>query len=352
MKKWLKLLFFVYLFILAIELIKKTSAFLAPDITNFLLQNPHPIEAISIGWFTTALVQSSGAVGSIAAAFAGNEIISLQTAVYILLGASLGTTITALLISVITLSKRRRDFRHGFEIGLCYAIYSALLVFIVFFMEYFFKLFSNTSFFLASKVSETAFLTKVPNIIDIITFPIIGIFLGKVNNLLLLVFAFFILIFALKFISTSVVDVFGGEEKTRKFINRHFNSKFKAYFLGAFITAIIFSSSISISFLVPLAVSRLISLRQTIPFILGADLGTVTDVLVASIVLGQVNAFATFIAFLMFGIIGALIFLPNIEFLFKITKYTSKKLINISRRKALYFLLAFILIPLILILVF
>ena len=47
-KHLVKLIFFLYLFILSIELIKKTSLFLAPDIKIFLLQGLNPIKAISI----------------------------------------------------------------------------------------------------------------------------------------------------------------------------------------------------------------------------------------------------------------------------------------------------------------
>ena len=78
-KKWGRLIFFIYLFILSIELIKKTSLFLAPSVKDFLTQSLTPIKAVSVGWFATAIVQSSGAVGSITAAFVGNNLLTLQT---------------------------------------------------------------------------------------------------------------------------------------------------------------------------------------------------------------------------------------------------------------------------------
>ena len=77
MKKGAKLIFFIYLFIFSIELIKRTSLFLAPNIKNFLAQGLTPLKAISIGWFTTSIVQSSGAVSSVAATFAGHNLINL-----------------------------------------------------------------------------------------------------------------------------------------------------------------------------------------------------------------------------------------------------------------------------------
>tara|TARA_Y100000294_G_scaffold174575_1_gene192932 strand:+ start:1556 stop:2614 length:1059 start_codon:yes stop_codon:yes gene_type:complete len=352
MKKWMKLAFFIYLFILSIELIKKSSLLLAPDIKNLLVQNITPLKAISAGWFTTSIVQSSGVVSSITAAFAGNGIINLSTAVYILIGASFGTTITAIIISLITVTNKRRDFRHGFEIGLSYSIYSALLVTIIFTLEFFFSVFSKTSLFLATAFKNKIFLLKIPNIVDIITNQIINIISIENQKFFALAFGFILLIIALRFIGSSVMEVLGGEEKARKFINRHFESKYKTYFIGMALTAILFSSSITIGLLVPLAAARLISLKKAIPFILGADLGTFTDTFLASLIIGKTAAIATAFSYAFFGILGTILFLPNIDFLHKITKYTSKKLINISRKKALYILIAFILIPLAIILFF
>jgi sodium-dependent phosphate cotransporter len=334
------------MFILSIELIKKSSLFLAPTIKEVLLSSLTPVKAVSLGWFGTSIVQSSGAVGSIVATFAGNNLIGISTAIYILIGAYLGTTITALIISLITVSQKRRDFRHGFEIGLCYALYSAMMVFILFLLEYFFNLFSKTSLFLASTLGEKISLLKVPNWVDIITSPVVD-FLFKINHkLIVLVISFLVLIFVLRYIGKSVVEVLGGERKARGFINRYFESKYKGYFIGFILTAIVFSSSITISLLVPLAVSRTIGLRKAIPFILGADLGTFTDIFLVSVILSQPLALATAFSYFLFGLLGGLIFLPNTEFLFKITKYTSKKIINISRKKLIYILIAFILIPL------
>jgi hypothetical protein len=64
------------------------------------------------------------------------------------------------------------------------------------------------------------------------------------------------------------------------------------------------------------------------------------------LIVGETNAIAAAFSYGLFAVIGAIIFLPNTNFLFKATKFTSKKLIKISREKALYILLLFVLIPL------
>lgn len=351
-KKIVKLVLFLYLFIFSIEMIKRAAFLLAPNIQDFLLQTLTPIKALCIGWFTTSVIQSSGAMAALTATFAGANLINLSTVVFILIGALLGTTITALIISLITLTEKRRDFRHGFEIGLCFTIYSLIIGTIVFFLEYFFKVFSRLSFFLASRIQGKISLLKVPDLINFITSPLIDPLFENVTKFFILLFGFILLILALRYISKSIIDVLGGERKARQSLNKYFNSKYKAYCIGILLTAVVFSSSITIGLLVPLAVARLINLKKAIPFILGAEVGTFTDTFLASVIIGKVPALATAIIYLLFALLGSLIFLPNTEFLFKTTKYTSKKLIHISRKKALYVLLAFILIPLFVIFVF
>ncbi|MBR9701858.1 Na/Pi cotransporter family protein [Candidatus Pacearchaeota archaeon] len=346
MKKVIKLIFLVYAFIFSIEIIKRTSLFLAPNIKSFLVEGLTPLKAVAVGWFTTSIVQSSSAVGSIAAAFAGNNLLTLQKAVFILIGASIGTSITALAISLITVAKKRRDFRHGFEIGLCYVIYGIFIGAIVFFLEYFFKVFSRLSLSITPTISEKISFLRLPNFVEIITAPIIDFLFVNGNKFLLMGLAILILIFTLKYLGKAMIEVLGGEEKARKFVNKHFDSKYKTYLIGTIMTAIVFSSSITIGLLVPLAVARLINLKKAIPFILGARLGTSTDIFLASIILGNPTAMAVAIAYFLFGFMGTLIFLPNTDFLFNVTKYSSKKLIHISRKKAFYVLMAFVLIPL------
>ncbi len=354
-KKWIggiKLVFSLYFFILMLELIKIASLNLAPNLKELLMYNVGPIKAISIGWFSTSLIQSSGAVGSTVAAFVGNQILSLDTAVYILAGAYLGTTITAIIISSLTKSKKDKDFRHGFEIGLAFFIYSLIIVFIALILEFSLKFFSKTSLFIASGISEKIPLLTIPNLLGKIVDPVSHIIIQNINNVLVLFFAFLSLIFILKLLSNSVINLLGGEKEARKFLHKKFENKYKVYFMGVLITAIVFSSSITISLLVPLAVARLIDLKKALPFIIGADLGTSSDLFIASILIGKVGALASFIAFAMFAILGAIIFLPNTEILFKLTKYTSKKIIGISRKRAILFLIAFILIPLGIIVIF
>ena len=97
-----KLMIYLYGFILGIEIIKKVALELSGSLTDLItiVLNNSPLKAISFVWLSTAVVQSSGSIDSIIAVLTASGVIPLQTALYIIMGTGIGTTITALSGSV------------------------------------------------------------------------------------------------------------------------------------------------------------------------------------------------------------------------------------------------------------
>ena len=48
-KSWIKLVLFLYTFVLSIEIIKKAAFNLGPNIPDFLMNNLNPIKAVAAG---------------------------------------------------------------------------------------------------------------------------------------------------------------------------------------------------------------------------------------------------------------------------------------------------------------
>ena len=91
----------------------------------------NPIIGILLGAFTTALVHSSSATVGILIVLGQSQLISLQTAIYIILGDNIGTSITAHLSSINgNINGRRTAWAHSF-----YNIFGAIIV--LFFMPQF-----------------------------------------------------------------------------------------------------------------------------------------------------------------------------------------------------------------------
>lgn len=351
MKKGWTFLIWLYLFILSIELIKKTSLILSDQIQSILNSSLTPIKAVSVGWFITAIIQSGGALAGLVTPFVANNLLPVITAVFVMMGARIGATGIALIISIPAgVKRKRRDFRHGFEIGLAYTTYTILMIIIAFFIEYFTGIFSKLGLFLANVIGTNIPISGIPNLVKFITKPIVNILFLIPSPFLLLLIAFTVLILTLKFFTKATIQFLGGELRTRRYINKYFKCKYKAFTIGLLFTMLVFSTAISITLLVPLAVSRLINLKKAIPFIIGAAIGTSTDVILASLITGSIPALAVAIAYTLFGVLGACIFLPHNNFLFNLTKFISKRIIHISKKRALIFLIIFILIPLLILL--
>lgn len=348
----LKLIVLVYGFILSIELIKNISLLILPHISNTLTSviNSSPIKALSFGWIITTVLQSGGLVSAIIATFVGNNIINYMTGLYILMGTVIGATITSLLVCFLIKPRRKKDFRHGFEIALSYVIFSLTTMILVFVLEYFFGIFSWMITKLNSVFVDGIFIDRFPNFIEIITKPITDLELFTSYPGIGLIVAILLLFFSLEFISKAVIEVFGGENKTRKMVHQYFDNKWSAFLIGMGLTAICLNSNVTIGLLVPLAAARLVKLYQVIPYIIGAKIGTVTDTILSALIVGKASALSLALVYASFGIIGALIWLPQTGNLFKITKYLSKQIIKVSKTRFIIFIGLFILIPLLLIL--
>ena len=115
------------------------------------------------------------------------------------------------------------------------------------------------------------------------------------------------------------------------------------------ITAIVQSSSVTTSLIVPIAGAGIITLEQAFPYILGANVGTTITALMASLVTQNQAAVAVAFAHLLFNIYGIIVFWPA-RFLPLAIARTLGKMASKNRMFPIYMMLIlFIIIPLILI---
>merc|ERR1712113_1121973 len=121
--------------------------------------------------------------------------------------------------------------------------------------------------------------------------------------------------------------------------------------VGAAITMVVQSSSITTSTLTPLVGIGVLRLEEMLPLTLGANIGTTVTAFLASMVSGSVNSLQVSLAHLMFNIIGIIIFYP-IPFMRRIPLGGARALGKATRLwrgfPIVYILTLFILLPLIL----
>src|SRR3989344_42779 len=168
-KIFLKFIFIFYLLLLSISMIKHASFALSPAFENNINSINSEPKLFALGWLLASIVQSANTVVAISATFVSIKTISLYQAVFILIGASVGATITALLISILLKTEKKKDFRHGFEIGLVNIIYHLFLGAVVFILEFYFKLFSSLGYLASKYIGRVEFLNSIPRGLNAIT---------------------------------------------------------------------------------------------------------------------------------------------------------------------------------------
>jgi sodium-dependent phosphate cotransporter len=89
-----------------------------------------------------------------------------------------------------------------------------------------------------------------------------------------------------------------------------FKTGLRAMLLGTVITALVQSSSVTTSLIVPLAGAGLLTNNQVLPYVMGANLGTTITALLAALSLGEVTGLAVALAHLLFNICGISVFYP------------------------------------------
>jgi sodium-dependent phosphate cotransporter len=124
-----------------------------------------------------------------------------------------------------------------------------------------------------------------------------------------------------------------------------------AILIGAAITVLVQSSSITTSVLTPLVGIGVIQLEQMFPLTLGANIGTTVTGLLAALVSGKVEALQVALAHLFFNLSGIAIWYP-IPFMRKVPLEGARALGKWTRRSrsipAIYIIIVFFIIPLLL----
>jgi phosphate:Na+ symporter len=208
---------------------------------------------VLLGAVATAIVQSSSAVTSLTVALVDAGTIPFRSSLGVLLGANVGTTSTAWLVSL--------------------------------------KLTSIGPFFIVLGTVISAFPTRFK-------------MLGKVA------FYFGFIFFSLDIVSFTLKPLAQNPLFT-ELLNQS-RTSMKGVLAGLFITAIVQSSSITTGLCILLVQQNLMLAAAAIPVVIGANIGTTATALIASIKM-QTTARRVALANLCFNVFGVLLFLPFLK---------------------------------------
>ncbi len=350
----------LYCFLVSIGMIGSGFKGLGRGFAEELIQSEAgPLIGLFIGILVTSLIQSSSTttslvVGMVAAGTFGDDPrIAVAAAIPYIMGANIGTSITNTIVALGHIVNKN-EFRRAFAASIIHDFFNVLVVIILFPLQFSFGLISKSANWLAELLVGAESLTfKSP--VKLLTKPaVIAVEdLSKMqdiidHNWLLLIVAFAILFFSLKYLTKLIRSLL--MDRLEAFFDTHiFKTAVRAMFFGIFITIMVQSSSITTSLVIPLAGAGVLNLRQIFPYTLGANIGTTVTALLASLVSGTLAPLAVAFGHLVFNIYGILIIWPvkNIRDIpLRLSQWFAELAIQNRIIPIIYILVVFFIIPL------
>jgi len=310
-KNLLLVLLSFYFFVASIVIIKESIVLIGLEQVESLANSvDDTLTGVFAGWLGTALLQSSGAFDSIVVAFVSVGVMPVSIAVATIIGAEVGTTITTQLVSVVGYFKQeRKRFQTSFLVAMLHYWYNFCTLVIFFSLEYFFGTFTYIAKVGSTFFSQIPGLMEIPSVFVFIT-PWVEFLLEYIPPWLGFIAGCGLLLLALKNCEKYLSAAFAGEV-AGNLIRSTFGSTTRAFLAGLIFTILVPSTSVMISMLIPLFTTGVIKDgRYILPYILGANIGTVFDVMIAALATGNPAAIGVWLVHLIINIIGASIFLP------------------------------------------
>jgi sodium-dependent phosphate cotransporter len=285
------LLGLLYLFLVSIKLLETSIKVLGEGTAEGLFEGvSNPIAGLAAGILFTVLVQSSSVTTATIVALVGSNSLPLDTAVPMILGANIGTTVTNTLVSLGSVA-RRTEFRRAFAAATVHDFFNLIAVAVFLPLEV-------ATGFLARSATWIAGMLPVGSAGGEFSSPIkasvkagaktvqgalegLGVSGGWLS-IVLLACGLTLIMVSLTTITRLMRKVIA--DKAEKALNAALGrSALIAIAVGALITVSVQSSSITTSLMVPLCASGVLSLENAFPFTLGANIGTTITAFLASL---------------------------------------------------------------------
>ena len=250
----------------------------------------NPIMGLIIGILATTLVQSSSVTTSLVVGLVGGGMIGVDMAIPMVMGANIGTTVTSSLAALGHMGNRL-EFRRAFAAATCHDFFNYLAVVVLLPLELMTGYLQKSSLVIAGwfsagsaqaykspfKASLKAAFKAIESLLNS-AFDEPGLSAKVSLAVVGIILIFICLVLIVRLMRTLVLD------KVQSLLSDALDKSILVGLLaGAVLTVAAQSSSITTSVMVPLAGAGLITLRQTMPLVLGANIGTTVTALIAAI---------------------------------------------------------------------
>ncbi len=276
----------VFLFVLALKFIQTGAASLSDLFENIFVNGE--IASLGFGWFTSCVVLSGSPVAAIALSLLASNTLDKFESFSMIVGSRLGASFVVLAVGFIY-DLRSKSPRGGVYVGtLSFLITASVYI---------------PALLLGYVVLHSGFLDGVRieappvfvSFIDTLYQPIVDGTVALCDTVSLPMWSLMVagvgvLVVAFKLFDLTLptVDPLGGN------LGRMATTIFRpsiAFLFGMLVTCFTLSVSVSLTLLVPLTVRGIIRRENLVPYIMGANITTFVDTLIASLLIGHPDAF-------------------------------------------------------------
>jgi sodium-dependent phosphate cotransporter len=347
----LSILAVVIIFLAAINMMSVAFSKLGSEAAQSILSaTSNPFIGLFIGLLMTAIIQSSSTSTTMTVAAVASGSIAFENAIPIIMGANIGTTLTSTLVALSYITKKK-EFERAIAAGVSHDLFNLFTVILLFPLEYYFDFLSKSSRFIAGLMFTHSEATSNGNFGGLAThvFEPLSTFIYNLSggsSIVLLIIAFVLILGSIKLLSNFLYDNIAMQIESNV-DNAIIPSRIRSFAIGTLSTAVVQSSSLTTSFIVPVVATGRITLKNAFHFIIGANIGTTITALVAAAFRTEATVSIAMVH-LLFNLCGCILFLPSYfpqNWLLAVSRYLGKATSERRIIGFLYILLIFFIIP-------
>ena len=281
----------------------------------------NPFIGLVVGILVTTIVQSSSVTTSMIVGFvaAPDSPLPLANAVPMVMGANIGTTVTATVVSLAHMG-RREEFERAFPVAVCHDAFNYVTVLMLLPLELATGFLQWTAVWLGTLLEgssgfdyDSPFAAALSASLGPVERLAAWLFpAAQTQGVALIAFAGG-LIFGSLFLLVKIMRSLVRTRVELLVTNVLGSSAVLSMLVGVAVTVMVQSSSITTSLLVPLGAAGLLRLEQALPITIGANIGTTVTALLAALAVSGPNAIYGLeiaLVHLMFNLTGTVMIYP------------------------------------------
>lgn len=272
----------LFLFTLALVLLKEGARELGPFVRGFLRVD-NAANALGFGWLFAYAVMSGSPVAAITLTLLDAASLNRLEAFAMINGSRLGASFIVLFVGFIY-SLRGRERKSSMSTGLLSLLVTQTTYLPALFLGGFIL---REGWLDRFQIANASALSSV---FDLVFDPFVGFLLAWLPRWVLFGMGFLVLLGSFSLLDRSLPEIHLEESGFRGMARILYRPLF-TFLLGAAVTFVTMSVSLSVSILVPLSVRGYVRRENIIPYVMGANITTFIDTLVAAVLLGNPDAF-------------------------------------------------------------